>query len=83
MLARLTATRLLLFAIALAMGIGVLVAKQLHQSRDTVWQRAYEANRNVLFTVSQVLQRQLNSTDVALRYTANQLNGRSAAEHSR
>lgn len=69
----LATSRLLWLSAAIALGIGLLVAKQLSESRATVWQRAQAANTNLLFTVSHVLERALRSADLSVQYTVQEL----------
>src|SRR5690606_20921885 len=49
-------SRLLLLSWAIALGIGVLVAVQLLESRSAVWQRASAANPTLVYTVSRLLE---------------------------
>jgi len=70
---RLATSRLLLLSILIATGIGLLVAKQLLDSRAATWQRAVSANTNLVFTVSHVLTNTLREIDVALQRTAARL----------
>lgn len=72
---RLATSRLLLLSILIASGIGLLVAKQLLDSRAATWQRAVSANTNLVFTVSHVLTNSLREIDTALQRTARRLNG--------
>src|SRR5690606_5554840 len=70
---RLATSRLLLLSILIAAGIGLLVAKQLLDSRAATWQRAVSANTNLAFTVSHVLTNALREIDEALQRTAERL----------
>lgn len=70
---RLATSRLLLLSILIAAGIGLLVAKQLLDSRAATWQRAVNANTNLVFTVSHVLTSSLREIDAALQRTAARL----------
>lgn len=62
-------SRFLLASTAIALGIGALVAWQLLDSRAGLWQRASEANTNLLFTVSEVVERALDSADRAISHS--------------
>lgn len=62
-------SRFLLASTAIALGIGALVAWQLLDSRAGAWYRAREANTNLLFTVSEVVERTLDSADRAISHT--------------
>lgn len=62
----LASSRLLLLSATLALGIGLLVANQLFVSRTAIRQRAQEANSNLLFAVSYVLERTLRSADLSI-----------------
>lgn len=70
---RLATSRLLLLSLLIATGIGLLVAKQLMDSRAATWERAVNANKNLVFTVSHVLNNSLREIDGALRRTAERL----------
>ena len=63
-------SRLLLLAIAIAMGIGALVGFQLLDSRAAVLEQAKAANTNLLVTVSHVIDTALQAADRSLRYSA-------------
>jgi diguanylate cyclase (GGDEF)-like protein/PAS domain S-box-containing protein len=67
---RLATSRLLLLSLLIAAGIGLLVAKQLMDSRAATWQHAESANKNLVFTVSHVLDNSLREIDMALQRTA-------------
>lgn len=69
----LATSRLLWLSAAIALGIGLLVAKQLSESRAAVWQRAQAANANLLFTVSHVLERVLRSADLSVQHAVREL----------
>lgn len=70
---RLATSRLLLLSLLIAAGIGLLVAKQLMDSRTATWQRAVSANTNLVFTVSHVLSNSLREIDATLQRTARRL----------
>src|SRR5690606_3315645 len=62
-------SRLLLLSWAIALGIGVLVAVQLLESRSAVWQRASAANTNLVYTVSRLLEDAMHGADHALLHS--------------
>ncbi len=66
-------SRLLLFALAIALGIGALVAHQLLASRASIWQRAQADNANLLFTVSHALEATLRAADQAALHVIHHL----------
>lgn len=70
---RLATSRLLLLSILIAVGIGLLVTKQLLDSRAATWRHAVNANTNLVFTVSHVLTNSLREIDGALQRTAARL----------
>src|SRR5690606_24194773 len=74
-------SRLLLFSLAIALGIGGLVAAQLLKSRAAVWQRAQAANTNLVFTVSQLLQYTMQGADHALQHTTDMLEHGPSSRH--
>jgi len=82
-------SRLLLLSWAIALGIGALVMVQLLESRTATWQRAQAANTNLLFTVSHVVERTLETADGALLHAVEVLeraaieSGGGAAGHFR
>ena len=69
-------SRLLLFSLAIALGIGGLVAAQLLKSRAATWQRAEAANANLVFTVGQLVQYTMQGADNALEHTVSMLERR-------
>lgn len=66
-------SRLLLLAVAIAIGIGALVAHQLLASRTSIWERARADNSNLLFTVSHSLQATLRAADQAVLHVIQHL----------
>jgi len=60
------------FACAIALALGALVAAQLLESRSAIWIRARAANTNLLFTVSHLLDRALSAADRAVRHSINE-----------
>lgn len=62
-----------MLSLAIAVGIGALVAWQLMDSRAAIWRRTEAANTNLLFTVSHVLERTLESADRGIRHSVGML----------